>query len=232
MKAFSPRERQGVYRAIVSRRDVRVFRPDPIPPAILARLLRAAHQGPSVGFMQPWNFIVVVDAELKRRVHAMVVREKEAAASDFESARRELYGNLKLDGVLEAPINLCVTCDPTRFGPSIIGRHTIRETDLFSVCCGIENLWLAARAEGVGVGWVSILRNDELREILGIPEPVFPVAYLCVGFPDGFADRPMLETIGWAPRLELSELVYVNAWGTRSGADDLFRRLREGGPLR
>ena len=232
MRAFSPRERQGVYRAIVSRRDVRVFRPDPIPPAILARLLRAAHQGPSVGFMQPWNFIVIVDAELKRRVHAMVARETEAAASDFDDARRDVYRSLKLDGVLEAPINLCVTCDPTRFGPGVIGRHTIRETDLFSVCCAIENLWLAARAEGVGVGWVSILRNEELRRILGVPEPVFPVAYLCIGFPNGFPDRPMLETIGWAPRLELSDLVYVNAWGARSGADDLFRRLREGGPLR
>jgi 5,6-dimethylbenzimidazole synthase len=232
MKAFSPRERQGVYRAIVTRRDVRGFRPDPIPPVILVRLLRAAHRGPSVGFMQPWNFIVVVDAELKRRVHAMVVREKEAAASDFNGARRELYRSLKLEGILEAPINLCVTCDPTRFGPAVIGRHTIRETDLFSVCCAIENLWLAARAEGVGVGWVSILRNEGLREILAIPEPVFPVAYLCVGFPDSFPDRPMLETVGWAPRLELSDLVYVNAWGARSGAEDLFRRLREDGPFR
>jgi 5,6-dimethylbenzimidazole synthase len=232
MKAFSPRERQGVYRAIGTRRDVRVFRPDPIPPVILARLLRAAHQGPSVGFMQPWNFIVIVDAELKRRVHAMVSREKEAAASDFDGARREMYRSLKLEGILEAPINLCVTCDPTRFGPGVIGRHTIRETDLFSVCCAIENLWLAARAEGVGVGWVSILRNEELCGILAIPEPVFAVAYLCIGFPNGFADRPMLEAIGWAPRLALSDLVYVNAWGARSGAEDLFRRLREEGPLR
>jgi 5,6-dimethylbenzimidazole synthase len=232
MKAFSLRERQSVYRAIASRRDIRVFRSDPIPPAVLARLLRAAHQGPSVGFMQPWNFIVIDDAELKRCVHRMVIREKEVAATDFAGQRRDIYRSLKLDGILEAPINLCVTCDSTRFGPGVIGRHTIRETDLFSVCCAIENLWLAARAEGVGVGWVSILRSDELRAILAIPEPVFPVAYLCVGFPKGFTDRPMLEAIGWAPRLELSDLVYVNGWGARSGAEDLFRRLRDEGPLR
>ena len=232
MKAFSPRERAGIYRAITTRRDVRAFRPDPVPSVILARLLRAAHHGPSVGFMQPWNFIVIDDPEVKRRVHAMVTREKEAAAGDFEGQRRDVYRELKLEGIIDAPINLCVTCDPSRFGPGVIGRHTIPETDIFSVCCAVQNLWLAARAEGVGVGWVSILRNDELRAILGIPTAIFPAAYLCVGYPNGFGARPMLEAVGWASRLHLAELVYVNAWGGREGADDLLRRLGDSGPLR
>lgn len=232
MKAFPPKERQGVYRAILSRRDVRAFRPDPLPPVLLARLLHAAHHGPSVGFMQPWNFIVITDTAVKQRVHAMVTREKESAASDFHGERRDVYRSLKLEGILEAPINLCVTCDPTRFGPGVIGRHTIRETDFFSVCCAIENLWLAARAEGIGVGWVSILRNEELCEILAIPQPIVPVAYLCIGYPVGFTERPLLETIGWAPRLDLAELVSMNVWGAHEGMDDLVGHLREGGLLK
>jgi 5,6-dimethylbenzimidazole synthase len=232
MKAFPPKERQGVYRAILSRRDVRAFRPDPVPSVLLARLLHAAHHGPSVGFMQPWSFIVITDTAVKQRVHAIVTREKERAASDFHGERRDVYRSLKLEGILEAPINLCVTCDPTRFGPGVIGRHTIRETDFFSVCCAIENLWLAARAEGIGVGWVSILCNEELREILAIPQPIVPVAYLCIGYPVGFTDRPLLETIGWAPRLDLAELIHMNVWGEREGMDDLVGHLREGGMLK
>jgi len=232
MKAFPPKERQGVYRAIFCRRDVRAFRPDPVPPALLARLLHAAHHGPSVGFMQPWNFIVITDAAVKRQVHALVLREKERAASDFHGTRRDVYRSLKLEGILDAPINLCVTCHPTRFGPGVIGRHTIRETDFFSVCCAIENLWLAARAEGIGVGWVSILRNEELRDILAIPQPITPVAYLCVGYPAGFTGRPMLEAIGWAPRLDLAELIYMNAWGRREGREVLVAHLRERGAVK
>lgn len=228
MKAFPPKERQGVYRAILSRRDVRAFRPDPVPPVLLARLLHAAHHGPSVGFMQPWSFIVITASAVKQRVHDMVTREKESAASDFHGERRDVYHSLKLEGILEAPINLCVTCDPTRFGPGVIGRHTIRETDFFSVCCAIENLWLAARAEGIGVGWVSILRNEELCELLAIPQPLVPVAYLCIGYPVGFTERPVLETIGWVPRLDLAELIYMNVWGEREGMDDLVGHLREG----
>lgn len=229
MKAFSPKERQGVYRAILHRRDVRAFRPDPVPPVLLARLLHAAHHGPSVGFMQPWNFIVITDTAVKRRVHALVMREKERAASDFHGQRRDVYRSFKLEGILDAPVNLCVTCDPTRAGPGVIGRHTIRETDFFSVCCAIENLWLAARAEGIGVGWVSIVRNEELRDILAIPRPIIPIAYLCVGYPVGFTDRPMLETTGWAPRLDLAELIYMEAWGRREGIEALVVHLREGG---
>lgn len=221
MSRFSAEELRGVYRAVLTRRDVRAFRPDPVAQQTLARLLLAAHHGPSVGFMQPWNFIVITDLALKREIHAMVAREKELAAADFSGPRREVYDRLKLEGILEAPVNLCVTCDPERFGPGVIGRHTVRETDVFSVCCAVQNLWLAARAEGLGVGWVSILRNDLLRALLKIPEPVFPVAYLCIGYPERFASRPELEEIGWAPRVDLKELIFANGWGRRDGVEAL-----------
>lgn len=216
---FSREERQGVYKAIHKRRDIRMFRPDPVPDDVLARILEAAHHAPSVGFMQPWNFLLVRDLEVRKQVKAMVERERRAAADKFEEPRRTWYLSFKLEGVLEAPLNLCVTCDPTRNTPGsgapVIGRNTIRETDLYSTSCAVENLWLAARAEGLGVGWVSILRNEELCGILGIPEPVVPVAYLCVGYPTEFRERPLLEAVGWAPRLSLEELVFFERWGAR-----------------
>lgn len=225
MKAFPPKERQGVYRAILNRRDVRMFRPDPVPHLILARLLRAAHHGPVVDYMPPWNFIVVTDVMIKHRVQALAAKGEESAASDIHGERC----TLKLEGLLAAPVHLCVTCDPTRFGPGLSGRHTIREADLFSVFGAVEDLWLAARAEGIGVGWVSTLRNEELQDILGIPPPVFPVAYLCIGYAHSVAERRLRETAGEAPRLDLTEVVYMNVWGGREGIDDLIGHLREEG---
>ena len=218
-QAFSRDEREAVYRAIEERRDVRAFRTDPIPDATLQRILDAAHHAPSVGFMQPWNFIVVHDPATKARVQTVFTRENERAATQFEGARGELYRTLKLEGIMEAPVNLCVTCDRTRSGPHVLGRNTIIDTDIYSTCCAIQNLWLAARVEGVGVGWVSILRNEDLREILGIPEHVIPVAYLCIGYPKEFLDEPELQRRGWAERLPLDALLYRERWGVRSTAD-------------
>ena len=216
---FSSDEREAVYRAIEERRDVRAFRTDPIPDATLQRILDAAHHGPSVGFMQPWNFIVVRDPATKARVQTVFARENERAATQFEGERAELYRTLKLEGIMEAPVNLCVTCDRTRSGPHVLGRNTIIDTDVYSTCCAIQNLWLAARVEGVGVGWVSILRNEDLREILGIPEHVIPVAYLCIGYPQEFLDEPELQRRGWAERVPLDALLYRERWGVRSAAD-------------
>ena len=216
---FSSDEREAVYRAIEERRDVRAFRTDPIPDATLQRILDAAHHAPSVGFMQPWNFIVVRDPATKARVQTVFARENERAATQFEGARGELYRTLKLEGIMEAPVNLCVTCDRTRSGPHVLGRNTIIDTDVYGTCCAIQNLWLAARVEGVGVGWVSILRNEDLREILGIPEHVIPVAYLCIGYPKEFLDEPELQRRGWAERLPLDGLLYRERWGVRSTAD-------------
>jgi len=182
--------RRGVYEAIAGRRDIRAFRPDPIDPAVLARILSAAHHAGSVGFSQPWSFIVVEDRATRAAVHAHVQAERMRAAEAFEDARRAAYLGFKLEGILDAPLNICVTCDPDRAGPAVIGRHTMPETSAYSTCGAIQNLWLAARAEGIGVGWVSILEPQALRAILGIPARVAPIAYLCLGHVDEFPARP------------------------------------------
>ena len=206
---------RGLYDVIVARRDVRRFRSDRVPDAALWRILQAAHHAPSVGFMQPWNFIVVRDREVKAQVQQAFVEENARAARRYRGQRRALYDSLKLEGILEAPINLCVTCDRSRFGPHMLGRNSIPETDLFSTCCAIQNLWLAACAEGLGVGWVSILRMERLRRILGIPKRIAVVAYLCLGYPEVLLPKPELELVGWAPRLPLGDLIFRDQWGRR-----------------
>lgn len=204
-----------IYDVIFTRRDVRRFLPRQVPQRLLGRVLLAAHHAPSVGFMQPWNFIVIRDREVKEKVKRLFLRENAKAARVYRGRRRRLYAGLKLEGILEAPVNLCVTCDPRRFGPHVLGRHTIRRTDLYSTCCAIQNLWLAARAEGLGVGWVSILKNNGLKRILGIPNGILPVAYLCLGYPVEFLPQPELEKAGWARRLPLERLIYSDRWGRR-----------------
>ncbi len=209
--AFAEADRDAVYRAIYQRRDVREFRPDPIPDDKLARIVRAAHHGPSVGFMQPWDFILVQDLQKRRQVKDLFDRERDAAACFFDEPRRSAYLALKLEGILDAPINLCVTCDPTR-ADVVLGRNSMPETDVYSTCCAIQNLWLAARSEGIGVGWVSILKLPQLRGILGIPPHIIPVAYLCLGYPTQFSDEPGLQTAGWRRRLPVQQLVHLDDW--------------------
>ncbi|HWC89086.1 MAG TPA: 5,6-dimethylbenzimidazole synthase, partial [Pirellulales bacterium] len=188
-----------LYEAIYSRRDVRRFRSDPVPDDVLARLLDAAHHAGSVGFMQPWNFILIRQRETREQVRAMFDEASRAAAESYAGPRRQLYDSLKLEGILESALNLCVTCDRSR-GGQVLGRHTIFDTDVYSTCCAVQNLWLAARAEGVGVGWVSILEPERLGRLLALPEAVLPVAYLCVGYPQEFDEQPMLERVGWRER--------------------------------
>lgn len=212
INVFPPEWRRGVYEAIARRRDIRSFKSDPVAPETLARILSAAHQAGSVGFSQPWNFIVIDDLEIRKQIRRHVEAERLRAAATFAPERRNQYLALKLEGILDAPLNICVTCDRERFGPAVLGRNTMRDTDIYSTCAAIQNLWLAARAEGLGVGWVSILRPDDLRELLGIPSDVSVIGYLCVGFPQEFPQRPMLETTGWLPRLPLTELVFRNHW--------------------
>ncbi|MDQ7734945.1 5,6-dimethylbenzimidazole synthase [Halomonas sp. SpR1] len=211
---FTDSERQGVYRAIFERRDVRSqFLPDRIPPEVLARLLEAAHHAPSVGFMQPWDFIVIERRDVRETVLALFEQENQKAAEHFEGERRERYRSLKLQGIMESPLNLCITCDRSRGGPHVLGRNSIVDTDLFSTCLAVQNLWLAARAEGIGVGWVSILDQDLLSTALNLPEHVYPLAYLCLGYVSEFLDQPELEAKGWRSRLPLSDLVHGDKWG-------------------
>jgi len=210
---FTEAEKRGLYKAIYERRDVRDhFLPASIPDDVLHKLLDAAHHAESVGFMQPWLFIVVRSTEVNERVKAIFDRANLAAAEVFEGERRQMYSRTKLEGIREAPLNICVTCDPSRNGPHVLGRNTIRETDVYSTCCAIQNLWLAARAEGVGVGWVSIFDPAELRTLLRIPSHVILVAYLCLGYVSDFLPRPQLETLGWLPRLPIDKLIYDDYW--------------------
>jgi 5,6-dimethylbenzimidazole synthase len=214
---FPKAERLAVYRAIFERRDVRRFRPDPVPAAALARILEAAHHAPSVGFSQPWDFILIRDRQVREQVHAAFLRANAEAVERFEGERQQLYRALKLEGIREAPLNVCVTCDRNRFGPAVLGRTCQPDMDLYSTVCAVENLWLAARAEGVGVGWVSILRPEELVRILGLPAGVVPVAYLCVGYAAGFPPEPELQTAGWLPRLPLARVLRYETWDAPAG---------------
>jgi 5,6-dimethylbenzimidazole synthase len=224
MSDFSDAERAAVYRAIFERRDCRRFLPDPLPDELLARLLTAAHHAPSVGFMQPWNFLVVRSVEVRRRVEEAFARANEQAAARFEGGRGELYRSLKLEGIVESPLNLCVTCDRSRHGPVVLGRTSQPEMDLYSTVCAVENLWLAARAEGVGVGWVSIIDPTDLRAILGIPGGVVPVAYLCLGRVAAFGPEPELQRVGWLDRIDLGPLVFEDRWGAPSPLARLIAR--------
>jgi 5,6-dimethylbenzimidazole synthase len=211
---FSVEERAALYRVIQARRDVRHFLPDPVAPDVLRRVLGAAHLAPSVGFMQPWNFIVVTSPELRRQIRAGFEEQNRAQLEEIPSTeRKELYRRLKLEGIVEAPLNLAVTCDRGRDAPFVLGRASMPETDLFSTCLAIQNLWLAARAEGVGVGWVSILAREATEQLLGLPDGARLVAYLCVGYPVEFRPRPMLEEVGWKGRLRLDGLVFQDRWG-------------------
>ncbi len=219
--AFSDAERNALYRTIFSRRDVRgQFTSDPIPEDVLSRVLMAAHYAPSVGFMQPWSFILVRAEETKRQVHKLFEKAHGEAAGMFEGRSREVYRTLKLEGILESPINICITCDRDRAGPVVIGRTHIKTMDVYSSVCAVQNLWLAARAEGLGLGWVSILDQKRLKQILGIPKRVVPVAYVCLGYVSHFFDRPELQSAGWRPRLPLADLVNFERFG--EGADDPF----------
>lgn len=219
------------YETIYARRDVRDFRPEPVPDAALRRILDAAHHAGSVGLMQPWNFLILRSEAVRRRVHAVFEAENARAADRFDGERRELYRSIKLQGILDAPLNLAVTCHRGRKGPHVLGRNTIRDADVYSTCCAVQNLWLAARAEGVGVGWVSIIDPGAVASILGLPAEVLLVAYLCVGYPVEFGDRPLLERVGWEARLPLDEVVFEEEWG-RGPADPADSPLDRDGPGR
>lgn len=213
---FSENEKNGFYKAIYSRRDVRShFTSKPINDGILSKILQAAHHAPSVGFSQPWNFILIKDNKTKQKIKDSFEEEKKKASQLVDEPKKSKYLSFKLEGILESPINLCVTYDPTKFGPFVIGRSSIPEAGLYSVCCAIQNLWLSARVEGIGLGWVSILSNDILKKVLNIPEHVIPVAYLCLGYVNDFADKPDLQTAGWLPRLELKDVVYFEKWDNK-----------------
>lgn len=227
-RPFSDEERAGLYRAIYERRDVRSqFLPDPIPRPVLARLLKAAHHAPSVGFMQPWDFILIDSTDVRQQVLASFDEENAKAAHNYNGERQTIYRSLKLQGILESPLNICITSDRKRGGTHVLGRNSIVEMDLFSTCLAVQNLWLAARAEGIGVGWVSIVDQTQLAGILNLPEDVYPLAYLCLGYVSEFLDQPELQAKGWRSRLPLDELVHSNGWGVALDDEALLEQLKQ-----
>lgn len=205
-----------LYDAIKGRRDIRsYYKPDPIPDEVLAKILLAAHLAPSVGYSQPWNFIIIKDENIKRKVKEEVERQRLRYRELLDEGRRKLFDTIKIEGIMEAPINIAVTCDPSRFGPHVLGRITMPETCNYSTVLAIENLWLAARAENLGMGWVSFLDKNKIKEILGIPSNVEFIAYLTLGYVIKFPERPELEEKGWNYRLPLSEVVFEDRWGNK-----------------
>lgn len=212
---FSAAERAAVYRAIESRRDVRAeFIDTPVDEATLTRVLGAAHRAPSVGLSQPWRFIVISNLETRRSAHAAFERANVAASETYGDPREAaVYRNLRLAGILEAPLNICVTCDDEPSRGRGLGRRTMPEMARYSTVCAIENLWLAARVEGLGIGWVSIIDPATIRNLLDIPDAVTIVAYLCVGFVRTFAETADLERDKWEGRLPLAEVVDYERYG-------------------
>ncbi len=202
---------EAVHRVIAERRDIRRFRPDPVPEDVLERVLAAAHRAPSVGLMQPWRLIVIHGIEPRLAIRDVAARERLRQADRFDE-RARAFLDQKIEGIVEAPLGVCVCCHHGAPGEEILGRGTIPETDVYSTACAIQNLWLAARAEGLGVGWVSFYRLADLRAILAIPARVDPIAYLCIGWPDERPVRPGLETSGWAARLPLERVVMAERW--------------------
>lgn len=218
---FSEDESRGVYRAIRERRDVRSgFLPEPLGEEVLGRLLEAAHHAPSVGLMQPWRFILIRSLEIRKTVHDIFLRSNQAALDTYEEDRAEKYASLKLEGILEAPQNLCIVCNPESERGHRLGRHSMPEMALYSAVCAVQNLWLAARAEGVGVGWVSVLDKDALKRVLNIPANVIPIAYLCLGYVDQFSAEPDLERAGWEHRIPLDKVLGFEQYDPRWSAEE------------
>lgn len=223
---FTESERKAVYKCIHTRRDVRSqFLSTPVPDHVLAEILRAGHHAPSVGFMQPWDFTLIRDASLKMRIHDAFLSANNEAAAMFEEEKALHYRSLKLAGILDAPIGLCITCDRSRHGPVVLGKTHQPQMDLYSVVCAVQNIWLAARAEGIGVGWVSIINPHDLRAVLSIPPNIEIVAYLCLGYVTHFLPKPELENVGWLKRMKLSDVVSVDRWRDRDASDSLYQHL-------
>lgn len=207
---FNEEERAAIYRVIAKRRDMRHFLPDPVDPTVLKRLLAAAHQAPSVGLMQPWRFIRITDTKLRSKIAALVKEERRRTADALKERGNE-FMRLKVDGILECG-ELLVAALADKREQHIFGRRTLPEMDLASVACAIQNLWLAARGEGLGMGWVSLFDPIHLAELLKMPTGSKPVAILCLGHVDAFYPEPMLKTANWANERPLEALLFHNAW--------------------
>ncbi len=208
--AFSDERKAGVYEAIYQRRDMRHFRPDPLPEELVDRLLKVAHAAPSVGLMQPWRILQIQSSEVRTQLHQLVEQERLETARAL-GKRSEDFMQLKVQGVLECP-QLWVISLMDQRQRHVFGRRTLPQMDLASASCAIQNIWLAARAEGVGVGWVSIFDPEKLQSLLGMPEDAEPIAILCIGYVDEFYHEPLLIQEGWAERGDFDDYVMTDRW--------------------
>jgi nicotinate-nucleotide--dimethylbenzimidazole phosphoribosyltransferase len=229
--AFPAADRDALARVVAARRDVRRFRPDPVPEEVLQRVLAAAHAAPSVGHSQPWRFLVVEDPDLRTQAARLADRERLAQAEqlDPQAARRLL--DLQLEGIREAPLGVVVCCDRRAPAAGVLGRATFPDADLWSCACAIQNLWLAARAEGLGLGWVTLFQPADLADLLGLPTGVVTLGWLCLGWPDERPPAPGLERAGWSRRQPLSDVVVRGRWPAEDGGPAApVSRLRAPGP--
>ena len=216
-KRYSDNDIEAIYRVIEQRRDMRHFTNEPVDETLLERLLQAAHFAPSVGFMQPWRFIRITDQSIRQHIHELVDEERVATAHAM-GEREDEFMKLKVEGVLDCGEVLVVSLMEDR-DKHVFGRRTLPEMDLASVSCAIQNMWLAARAEGLGLGWVSIFDPEKLADLLNIPKSGKPVAILCVGHVEAFYDKPMLEKENWAKRKQLDTVVFENQWDNQTLKD-------------
>jgi len=207
----------NLYEVVHRRRDTRAeFTGEEIPPDVLRRVLTAAHAAPSVGLSQPWDFVLVRDESIRRAFRDHVQAERSVFTAQLDQERAEVFSRIKVEGVMESSLGVVVTYDPDRGSPAVLGRHAIADAGLYSVCLAIQNLWLAATEEGLGVGWVSFYREDVLRRLLDIPTRVRPVAWLCVGPVRSLPDTPDLERHGWRNRLPLDDVLHYDSFGRRN----------------
>ncbi|MBA3032079.1 MAG: 5,6-dimethylbenzimidazole synthase [Gammaproteobacteria bacterium] len=212
---YSDQDIAAIERVIRERRDMRHFLPDPLPDGLLLRLVAAAHLAPSVGFMQPWRFLRITDGALRCRIHALVEAERLATAAALPS-RNEEFLQVKIEGIRDCAEVLVASLMPDR-AAHIVGRRTLPEMDIASVACAIQNMWLLARAEGIGLGWVSFFDPDKLAALLEMPAGARPVAILCIGRVPAFYPRPMFEDAGWGTRLPIEDVLFENTWKVGAG---------------
>ncbi|MGC8465747.1 MAG: 5,6-dimethylbenzimidazole synthase [Acidimicrobiales bacterium] len=213
---------QAVYSVVLTRRDVRSqFTGEPIDPQILGRILQGAHSAPSVGMSQPWDFILVDDVGQRETFRDHVLSERQIFLESLDPARRETFLGIRIEGILESSLGIVVTYDPSRGSPAVLGRHAIADAGLYSVCLAIENLWLCAQAESIGVGWVSFYREEFLAELVGLPAGVRPVAWLCIGPVSHFEATPDLERLNWQSRRPILPHVARGRYGEHNGLFDI-----------
>ncbi len=215
-------DRDSFYRVIFGRRDVRgQFTGAELDPKVLGRVLAAAHGAPSVGMSQPWDFVLVESEGIRRAFYEHVYKERATFESSLDEEARERFQRIKIEGILEASLGIVVTYDPQRGSPHVLGRHAIDDAGLYSVCLAIENLWLAATVEGIGVGWVSFYREDFLAHLIGLPADIRPIAWLCLGPVTHFEQIPDLERLNWQSRRPLRPHVFMDRFGEHAGVDHL-----------